>query len=64
MSDETESLDEDFLNYLAEFEDSDDDWSWFSDEVDDEDAAAKEKAAKAAQRRAANRQKRAEQVEP
>jgi hypothetical protein len=26
---DAEVLDEDFLDYLAEFEDEDDDWSWF-----------------------------------
>ena len=29
---DTDVLDEDFLDYLAEFEDEDDDWSWFDGE--------------------------------
>jgi hypothetical protein len=36
---EQEALDEDFLEYLAEFDDKDDDWSWF--DADDDDTPVK-----------------------
>ena len=39
VSAEAEALDEEFLEFLAEFE-KDDDWSWFAQ---DDEAAAKEK---------------------
>lgn len=45
---EPEPLDEEFLEYLAEFADADADWTWFAaDEDEDEDDAA-EKAKQAA----------------
>lgn len=46
---EPEPLDEEFLEYLAEFADTDADWTWFA--ADDEDDAAKkeQQAAKPAQ---------------
>jgi hypothetical protein len=34
-----EALDEDFLEYLAEFDDKDDDWGWF--DLDDGDPPVK-----------------------
>ena len=49
---ESEPLDEEFIEYLAEFAASDADWTWFASD-DDEDADAKEQqAAKPAQQSA------------
>lgn len=37
---EAEALDEEFLEFLAEF-DEDDDWAWFTQDEQDKDAAKK-----------------------
>jgi hypothetical protein len=37
---DAEQLDEEFLEYLAEFEDSDDDWSWFDSHADKDSRAS------------------------
>lgn len=50
---EPEPLDEDFLEYLAEFAEADADWTWFASDDDEDVAAEKEKqAAKPAQQSA------------
>jgi hypothetical protein len=53
-----EPLDEDFLEYLAEFATADADWTWFASDADDEDVAEKEKpAAKPAPQQSAEKVK-------
>lgn len=42
---EPEPLDEEFLEYLAEFADADADWTWFAADEDEDDAAEKAKQA-------------------
>jgi hypothetical protein len=42
---EPEPLDEDFLEYLAEFAAADADWTWFASDDDDDVAAEKAKPA-------------------
>jgi hypothetical protein len=36
---ESEQLDEEFLEYLAEFANAEDDWTWFASDDDEEKAA-------------------------
>lgn len=45
LSAEAEALDEEFLEYLAEFEE-DDDWNWFAQDDEDKKTAAKPAPAK------------------
>lgn len=42
---ESERLDEGFLEYLAEFEDDGDDWTWFADDEEEEKTPVKAAAA-------------------
>ena len=59
---EPEPLDEEFLEYLAEFEDSSDNWTWFAD--DDKQDAAAAKAASMAKTAAKSAAKSEEKVDP
>ena len=54
---EPEPLDEDFLEYLAEFANDADDWTWFASDTDEDDEEAPQAASK-------SQQQAAKQVKP
>jgi hypothetical protein len=54
---EPEPLDEDFLEYLAEFAAADADWTWFASDADDVAAEKEKPAAKPAPQQSAEKVK-------